>query len=246
MRAHARMEARAVGRVSSAHHSTRSTLWSLLPPPLPCCSGVLGSRVSPALLLAGGLAVTAVLNVAFGFSTALVWFCVFWAANGMLQARASCAACRRRVLHCTRDRGSDDARRGAPCWLPPPGGPVLLVAGRWRAMLRAHSDFLVCCQGARHVLGHVEHRAQHGRLSGAHCGGHRCQGARRAAEICLPASALGLPARACPCSAPTRVGDARRPRADVRVEVGHVCAGHHWPGHGVGHPADRARLARGW
>ena len=54
-------------------------------------SGVLGSRTSPTLLLAGGLMATAALNIAFGFSTSLVWFCTWWAMNGMLQVR-----CRRR------------------------------------------------------------------------------------------------------------------------------------------------------
>ena len=48
-------------------------------------SGVLGSRTSPRLLLAGGLMATAVMNVAFGFSTSMIWFSVFWSINGMLQ-----------------------------------------------------------------------------------------------------------------------------------------------------------------
>ena len=60
--------------------------------PRPCLrskfvSGVLGSRTSPTMLLAGGLIATAALNVAFGFSTSLVWFCTWWAMNGMLQVR---------------------------------------------------------------------------------------------------------------------------------------------------------------
>ena len=60
------------------------------PPPPPrskFVSGVLGSRTSPSMLLAGGLIATAALNVAFGFSTSLVWFCTWWALNGMLQVR---------------------------------------------------------------------------------------------------------------------------------------------------------------
>ena len=48
-------------------------------------SGVLGSRTSPRLLLAGGLMATALMNVAFGFSTSMIWFTVFWSINGMLQ-----------------------------------------------------------------------------------------------------------------------------------------------------------------
>jgi OPA family sugar phosphate sensor protein UhpC-like MFS transporter len=48
-------------------------------------SGVLGSRTSPRLLLAGGLMATAAMNIAFGFSASMIWFSVFWSINGMLQ-----------------------------------------------------------------------------------------------------------------------------------------------------------------
>ncbi len=48
-------------------------------------SGVLGARFSPSLLLAGGLMLTAAVNIAFGFGTSLAWFCFFWALNGTLQ-----------------------------------------------------------------------------------------------------------------------------------------------------------------
>lgn len=48
-------------------------------------SGVLGSRTSPRLLLAGGLMATAAMNIAFGFSASMIWFSVFWSVNGMLQ-----------------------------------------------------------------------------------------------------------------------------------------------------------------
>jgi MFS transporter, OPA family, sugar phosphate sensor protein UhpC len=48
-------------------------------------SGVLGSRTSPRALLAGGLAATAIMNIAFGFSTTMLAFCAFWAVNGILQ-----------------------------------------------------------------------------------------------------------------------------------------------------------------
>ncbi|GAB4816546.1 hypothetical protein N2152v2_003592 [Parachlorella kessleri] len=50
-------------------------------------SGVLGSRTSPSVLLAGGLMATALCNVAFGFSSALTWYCTWWALNGTLQVR---------------------------------------------------------------------------------------------------------------------------------------------------------------
>lgn len=48
-------------------------------------SGVLGARLSPTVLLAGGLMATALINIAFGFGTSLAWFCFFWALNGTLQ-----------------------------------------------------------------------------------------------------------------------------------------------------------------
>ena len=48
-------------------------------------SGVLGARMSPTLLLGGGLMATAAINIAFGFGTSLAWFCAFWALNGLLQ-----------------------------------------------------------------------------------------------------------------------------------------------------------------
>jgi len=48
-------------------------------------SGVVGARFSPTLLLAGGLMLTAAVNIAFGFGTSLAWFCFFWALNGTLQ-----------------------------------------------------------------------------------------------------------------------------------------------------------------
>ncbi|KAJ9513154.1 hypothetical protein QJQ45_029358 [Haematococcus lacustris] len=48
-------------------------------------SGVVGARFSPTLMLAGGLMLTAAVNIAFGFGTSLTWFCFFWALNGTLQ-----------------------------------------------------------------------------------------------------------------------------------------------------------------
>lgn len=81
-----------LARLPHTHTETLPSPPSLPPSfisPLPPCSkfvsGVLGSRTSPAMLLAGGLMATAALNVAFGFSTSLVWFCTWWAMNGMLQ-----------------------------------------------------------------------------------------------------------------------------------------------------------------
>ena len=52
-------------------------------------SGVLGARSSPRVMLAGGLMATALINVAFGFGSSMVWFSCFWALNGILQASLS-------------------------------------------------------------------------------------------------------------------------------------------------------------
>ena len=51
-------------------------------------SGVLGARTSPRVMLAGGLMATAIVNILFGFGHSMVWFCSFWALNGVLQVMA--------------------------------------------------------------------------------------------------------------------------------------------------------------
>ena len=122
-------------------------------------SGVLGSRTSPTMLLAGGLMATAALNVAFGFSTSLVWFCTWWAMNGMLQV--GWAGLGRVSGGCIAGTEGRDARTP----IPPPSAPPRAMpadvslptnshraAGRGRALLRPHPHLLVCGQGARHVL----------------------------------------------------------------------------------------------
>lgn len=53
-------------------------------------SGLLGSTLSPRLLLAGGLGATGIACAAFGFGSSPTWFAVFWAMNGLLQVRALC------------------------------------------------------------------------------------------------------------------------------------------------------------
>lgn len=57
-------------------------------------SGVLGSRTSPTVLLAGGLMATALVNIAFGFGNAYLYFCVIWAFNGLLQGLGAPACAR--------------------------------------------------------------------------------------------------------------------------------------------------------
>lgn len=70
-------------------------------------SGVLGARSSPQILLAGGLMATAVVNIMFGFGTSLIWFCSFWAMNGILQGLGG--PCCARILtswFATKERGT--------------------------------------------------------------------------------------------------------------------------------------------
>ena len=56
-------------------------------------SGVVGDRLSPRVMLAGGLMMTSIINITFGFCTSLQAFCVLWAMNGILQGfgAPSCA-----------------------------------------------------------------------------------------------------------------------------------------------------------
>lgn len=113
----ARLPAAAACRAALPPFHTLHALTAPLPahpPALPrrskFVSGVLGSRTSPTLLLAGGLMATAALNIAFGYSTSIVWFCTWWAMNGMLQARgvgARCAVC---------GVGAQADDRGVLCW----------------------------------------------------------------------------------------------------------------------------------
>eukprot|EP01025_Chloroclados_australasicus_P053278 TRINITY_DN6259_c0_g1_i1.p1 TRINITY_DN6259_c0_g1~~TRINITY_DN6259_c0_g1_i1.p1 ORF type:complete len:583 (-),score=60.98 TRINITY_DN6259_c0_g1_i1:344-1972(-) len=70
-------------------------------------SGALGSKTSPKLLLGGGLIATSMMNILFGFGTAYWWFCIFWAANGILQGIGS-PACARLLTswYNTKERGT--------------------------------------------------------------------------------------------------------------------------------------------
>lgn len=56
-------------------------------------SGVVGDMLSPSLMLGGGLIATGLVNIAFGASSTLPFFCVLWAMNGILQGfgAPSCA-----------------------------------------------------------------------------------------------------------------------------------------------------------
>lgn len=56
-------------------------------------AGVLGDRFDPRTLLASGLAVTALANIAFGASSTLSSFCALWCLNGLVQGcgAPSCA-----------------------------------------------------------------------------------------------------------------------------------------------------------
>ncbi|KAL3139964.1 hypothetical protein ABBQ38_004251 [Trebouxia sp. C0009 RCD-2024] len=70
-------------------------------------SGVLGARTSPRIMLAGGLMATAVINIMFGFGHSMVWFCSWWALNGILQGFGG--PCCARILtswFATKERGT--------------------------------------------------------------------------------------------------------------------------------------------
>ena len=56
-------------------------------------SGVVGDKLPPAAMLGTGLLATGIVNITFGFSTAMTAFCGLWALNGMLQGfgAPSCA-----------------------------------------------------------------------------------------------------------------------------------------------------------
>ncbi len=49
--------------------------------------GILGAAFSPRAMLAGGLVLTSIINLAFGFTTAVWWWTALWALNGALQVR---------------------------------------------------------------------------------------------------------------------------------------------------------------
>jgi sugar phosphate permease len=50
-------------------------------------SGTLSDVLSPRVMLGGGLLATGIVNCAFGASSNLTLFCLFWAMNGILQVR---------------------------------------------------------------------------------------------------------------------------------------------------------------
>mmetsp|Transcript_10895 Transcript_10895/g.49116 ORF Transcript_10895/g.49116 Transcript_10895/m.49116 type:complete len:155 (+) Transcript_10895:763-1227(+) len=56
-------------------------------------SGVVGDVLSPSIMLGGGLIATGIVNIAFGASATLPFFCFLWAVNGILQGfgAPSCA-----------------------------------------------------------------------------------------------------------------------------------------------------------
>ncbi|KAK9908663.1 hypothetical protein WJX75_001165 [Coccomyxa subellipsoidea] len=57
-------------------------------------SGVLGARTSPTILLSGGLAATAFVNIAFGMSSSYPMLLALWGLNGLLQGLGAPACAR--------------------------------------------------------------------------------------------------------------------------------------------------------
>lgn len=169
--------------------------------------------------------------------------------------------------------------RHSACWrASPAAGPGWLPVGRPQVLAgpagRVSRNRL---PPAGPPCRHVEHCAQHGRLPGAHPGGHCSQGGEpgrgvgrrvgwgargRGAGRIVAALQCATELELGPLTSIARLGiclvdvlgflmiireaaSPCPPAADVRVEVGHVCAGPGGHRHGPAHPRIRARLARG-
>ncbi|XRB19043.1 MFS domain-containing protein [Pseudoscourfieldia marina] len=70
-------------------------------------SGVVGAKFPPRVMLAGGLALTGVFNILFGYSTSMAYYLIFWTANGVLQGFGG-PACARVLTSwfATKERGT--------------------------------------------------------------------------------------------------------------------------------------------
>ncbi len=105
----------------------------------------------------------------------------------MHSAREQGITCRLRVTHWSTDVVHHNVRSSGWPWTPnawvPPlvaswkwlaADPKLLIVGSWRSILCSYPHALVRHQGARNLLGHVEHCTQPGRLHCTHPGWHCC------------------------------------------------------------------------
>ena len=129
----------------------------------------------------GGLAATALVNIAFGLSSSYWLLLALWGLNGLLQVlqlpsqpvsyytSPPTALCYTGNLLpnfsfpvCCRDPNSSKTLIRVR----------LLHAGAGRAGVRAHPDAVVPGQAARHVLGLLDRLQQHRRLRRAHPGRH--------------------------------------------------------------------------
>ncbi|MDR0901251.1 MAG: MFS transporter, partial [Opitutaceae bacterium] len=61
-------------------------------------SGIIGDRANPRHLMAGGLLLSALVNIAFGLGSGLAFFVVFWALNNLFQGAGS-PPCFRLLTH---------------------------------------------------------------------------------------------------------------------------------------------------
>ena len=70
-------------------------------------SGVVGAKFPPRVMLAGGLALTGVFNILFGYSASMLYYLVFWTMNGVLQGFGG-PACARILTtwFATKERGT--------------------------------------------------------------------------------------------------------------------------------------------
>lgn len=136
-------------------------------------AGVLSARLSPTVMLAGGLMATALVNIAFGFGSSLAWFGAMWALNGILQGTGgpSCA----RILtnwFATKERGTYWQVLFFFSWLA-----LNTDSGERRSpgLLALILEMLEADLGAHHLLqGPLEHLPQPRRVHGS-AGGRDCR-----------------------------------------------------------------------
>jgi len=115
-------------------------------------SGIAGDRVNPRWLMAGGLFLSALVNLAFGFGAGLGSFILLWALNNLFQGAGS-PPCFRLLTHWFSPR---EIGRAWGVWNASHqiGGAIIAVAGGW---LVTHVDWhaafwgpaVVCLIGAQ-------------------------------------------------------------------------------------------------
>jgi sugar phosphate permease len=177
-------------------------------------AGVLGDRLDPRTLLAGGLLVTSLANLAFGASSTMSAFCLLWCINGLVQGcgAPSCA----KILtawFAGKERGTYWGLWNLSHNLG--GFTAPLLAGTaaksfgWRAGFAAPGLVGVCVSALVYVFCRSTPegaRARRARLN------MRCSCARRRSDLPTRARATASCCLPAPCRVPAAVG--RAPCAD--------------------------------